>query len=87
MYVDQSFPQTIASLMKYYHLDEPNAFLEDLEWVLNLWNRSYFKRVQMPPNIIVSKGAFGYDYREAQMPYERTSKYVSLTQKIRSIKE
>jgi NAD+ synthase (glutamine-hydrolysing) len=87
MYVEQSFPQTIASLITYYHLDDPNAFLEDLEWVLNLWNRSYFKRVQMPPNIIVSKGAFGYDYREAQMPYERTSKYVSLTQKIRSIKE
>ena len=73
--------------MTHYQLDEPKAFLDDLEWVLNLWNRSYFKRVQMPPNIIVSKGAFGYDYREAQMPYERTRKYNQLVEKIRSIKE
>ena len=87
MYLEQSFPKTIVSLMTHYQLDEPKAFLDDLEWVLNLWNRSYFKRVQMPPNIIVSKGAFGYDYREAQMPYERTRKYNQLVEKIRSIKE
>jgi hypothetical protein len=36
----------------------------------------------MPPNIIVSKGAFGYDYREAQMSYEKTSLYLKLKAEI-----
>jgi hypothetical protein len=37
----------------------------------------------MPPNIIVSKGAFGYDYREAQMSYEKTTRYQELIRLIR----
>jgi hypothetical protein len=32
--------------------------------------------------MIVSKGAFGYDYREAQMSYEKTALYLSLKNKI-----
>jgi NAD+ synthase (glutamine-hydrolysing) len=70
-------------LIAYYGLNQPQAFIDDLEWILKLWNRAYFKRVQMPPNIMVSKGAFGYDYREAQMPYEKTKKYLDLIEKIR----
>jgi NAD+ synthase (glutamine-hydrolysing) len=69
-------------MLSHYGLNKPQTFMEDLEWVLNLWNRAYFKRVQMPPNIIVSKGAFGYDYREAQMSYEKTSLYLKLKAEI-----
>jgi hypothetical protein len=36
----------------------------------------------MPPNMIVSKGAFGYDYREAQMSYEKTALYLRLKENI-----
>lgn len=82
MYQTNSFPVEIKTMLSYYGLDKPQTFIEDLEWVLNLWNRAYFKRVQMPPNIIVSKGAFGYDYREAQMPYEKTSLYLTLRSEI-----
>lgn len=82
MYLTKSFPKPIATLLHHYGLNEPKAFIEDLEWVLTLWNRAYFKRVQMPPNLIVSKGAFGYDYREAQMGYEKTSRYISLRKQI-----
>jgi NAD+ synthase (glutamine-hydrolysing) len=82
MYLDQSFPQSLKVLMSHYGLNDAKAFITDLEWVLSLWNRSYFKRVQMPPNMIVSKGAFGYDYREAQMSYEKTALYLSLKNKI-----
>jgi NAD+ synthase (glutamine-hydrolysing) len=82
MYLDRSFPKNIQGLMSHYGLDKAQAFITDLEWVLSLWNKAYFKRVQMPPNIIVSKGAFGYDYREAQMSYEKTALYLRLKEKI-----
>jgi len=82
MYITQSFPNEIKPMLSYYGLHKPQAFIEDLEWVLSLWNRSYFKRVQMPPNIIVSKGALGYDYREAQMTYEKTALYLQLKKEI-----
>jgi NAD+ synthase (glutamine-hydrolysing) len=82
MFQQKTFPKTVTTLLRHYGLDQPKAFIADLEWVLNLWNRSYFKRVQMPPNIIISKGAFGYDYREAQMPYEKTKRYHDLVKAI-----
>ena len=82
MYLERSFPKNIQGLLSHYGLDNPQAFITDLEWVLSLWNKAYFKRVQMPPNIIVSKGAFGYDYREAQMSYEKTALYFRLKEKI-----
>ena len=87
MFLGHSFPPHIVSLMKAYGLDDPAVFIQDFEWLLSLWNRSYFKRIQMPPNIIVSKGAFGYDYREAQMTYERTTKYTQLKESILTIKQ
>lgn len=86
MYLDKTFPEEVTALIHHYGLNNPEAFIQDLEWILTLWNRSYFKRVQMPPNIIVSKGAFGYDYREAQMPYEKTARYLELKTKILSLK-
>ena len=83
MYAEGKLPTAIQPLIAYYGLNQPQAFIDDLEWILKLWNRAYFKRVQMPPNIMISKGAFGYDYREAQMPYEKTKKYLALIDKIR----
>lgn len=82
MYHQQTLPKTIQRLLTHYHLQIPENFIQDMEWILSLWNRSYFKRVQMPPNIMISKGAFGYDYREAQMPYEKTEKYLQLKKAI-----
>lgn len=82
MYLDQSFPKPIPALLNHYGLLDPKAFIEDFEWILRSWNRAYFKRIQMPPNILVSKGAFGYDYRESQTQYEKTSLYRTLVEKI-----
>jgi hypothetical protein len=36
----------------------------------------------MPPNILDSKGAFGYDYRESQTIYEKTDMFRSLSDRI-----
>jgi len=82
MYLNKCFPNPIPALLSHYGLDNPKTFIEDFEWILRSWNRSYFKRIQMPPNILVSKGAFGYDYRESQTQYEKTNVYQTLVKTI-----
>ncbi len=43
-----------------------NEFKKDLEEKWRLFKLSYFKRIQAPPIIAVSRRAFGYDLRESQ---------------------
>ncbi|NCF83004.1 MAG: NAD(+) synthase [Proteobacteria bacterium] len=50
-----------------YFLDS-KSWLEDLEWLARQMQISYFKRIQAPPIIVVSKRAFGFDLRESQLP-------------------
>jgi NAD+ synthase (glutamine-hydrolysing) len=82
MYIQKKFPADIVALIKYYHLDQGSAFIQDLEWVMQAWSKGIFKRIQLPPNILVSRGAFGFDYRESQMNFEQTSTYVALRKSI-----
>jgi len=53
------------------------AWLADLEWVERQLRINYFKRVQAPPIIVLSKRAFGFDLRESQMPEYRPRAYSS----------
>lgn len=68
--------------VRYYGLDDPKAFIEDLEWVLRQMRISVFKRIQMPPNITLSRGSFGFDFRENQAVYEQTDSYNKLKKQI-----
>jgi NAD+ synthase (glutamine-hydrolysing) len=43
-------------------------WLEDLEWIARQLRINYFKRIQAPPIIVLSKRAFGFDLRESQLP-------------------
>lgn len=43
-----------------------NEFKKDLEEKWRIYKLSYFKRIQAPPIIAVSRRAFGYDLRESQ---------------------
>ncbi len=54
-----------AALLTRWHLDEPQTFIEDLEWFFGQVRRNVFKRVQSPPIIVTSKSAYGYDIRES----------------------
>jgi len=54
------------------------AFVADLEGVWRRFKGSFFKRVQAPPIIAVSKRAFGYDLREAQTGARFTRRYAAL---------
>jgi len=75
------------ALMQRYGLEDPRAFVQDLEWFMKLLRQSVFKRVQSPPIIITSKTAFGYDLRESQLPYAKSRLYERLRQEVLSMKE
>ena len=44
------------------------ALVADLEWLWRQFNIGFFKRLQAPPVIVLSKRAFGFDLRESQLP-------------------
>ncbi len=59
----------VSDTMKSYGLDNPKLFINDLKWFMRAFHLAIFKRIQFPPIIAVSRAAFGYDYRESQIPY------------------
>ncbi len=60
----------------------PVKFVEDLERCWKLFNSAFFKRVQAPPIIIVSKRAFGRDLEESILPPHYTQHYKELKQQL-----
>ncbi len=70
------------ALLSLYGLDEPKCFIDDLEWFVNSMQRAVFKRVQSPPVIVMSRGAFGYDLRESQLPLYQTERYRELRERV-----
>lgn len=58
------------------------AFIHDLERIYSLLKINFFKRVQCPPILTVSKRAFGYDLREAQNGVYYTRKYRNLKKSL-----
>lgn len=69
-------------LLVQYGLTEPKVFIDDLEWVVRCMRSAVFKRVQSPPVVIMSKGAYGYDVRESQFPHTSTRRYLKLREVI-----
>ena len=53
-------------------------WVEDLEWIERQLRVNYFKRIQAPPIIVVSKRAFGFDLRESQGTEYRPRRYAAL---------
>ena len=58
------------------------AFVADLELVWRRFKGSFFKRVQAPPIVAVSKRAFGFDLREAQLGARFTRAYRRLKEQV-----
>lgn len=79
---DRLLGSEIGKWIRFYGLDDPAAFIEDLEWVLHQMSISVFKRIQMPPNITLTRGSFGFDFRENQALYEETDHYRELREEI-----
>jgi NAD+ synthase (glutamine-hydrolysing) len=64
------------------YFPETADWVADLEWVDRQVRTSYFKRIQAPPIIVLSKRAFGFDLRETQRPPYTTRGYEALKQKV-----
>ena len=75
---------TLAEVLKFdpvllkEHFPAPADFISDLEQKWRSFKLNYFKRIQSPPVITVSKRAFGFDFRESQNPVHFTRKYIEL---------
>lgn len=70
-YLNDKLDNDVKKLLSYYGLDKKDAFFADLNWFMNNLNNSVFKRIQMPPIVTISRGAFGNDYRETQAKIEQ----------------
>jgi len=64
------------------HFNDAASFVADLEHKWKLYKINYFKRIQAPPIIAVSKRAFGFDLREAQNGIYFTKKYLQMKEQI-----
>ncbi len=64
------------------YFPDSESWLMDLEWIARQLNTSYFKRIQAPPVIVVSKRAFGFDLRESQLPDYQPNRYLKQRERI-----
>lgn len=82
-YLDGTLNQSeMGKWIRYYGLDKPKAFIDDLEWVMRTVQKGIFKRIQLPPSIVISRGSFGNDFREAQVQFQSSNKYEELKKQI-----
>ena len=82
-YLDGSLLESpIGRWLRYYHLDKPEAFIQDLEWVLRQMRIAIFKRVQAPPIVMVTNSAYGTNRNEIQGTWDTTRRYQKLKEAI-----
>ncbi len=64
------------------YFPDSESWLTDLEWLAQQLHTSYFKRIQAPPIIVISKRAFGFDLRESQLPNYQPKNYLKQRERI-----
>jgi NAD+ synthase (glutamine-hydrolysing) len=64
------------------HFKDAASFIADLEHKWKLLKLNFFKRIQAPPIITVSKRAFGFDLRESQNGIHFTQEYIRLKELV-----
>jgi NAD+ synthase (glutamine-hydrolysing) len=79
-YMDGSLGQIIRCDQQLInnHFKDTASFIADLEHKWKLYKLNFFKRIQAPPIITVSKRAFGFDLRESQNGVYYTQRYLKL---------
>ena len=70
-YMNGTLEDGVKVLLKYYGLEKKEAFFADLKWFISSFETGVFKRIQMPPIVTISRGSFGYDFRETQAKIEQ----------------
>ena len=86
-YLDTRLADTEAGpWVGYYGLDDPQAFLADLQWVAGSISRASFKRIQAPPAITIASRASVCARPDSQMPKEPSTRYNVLVRTIMGMK-
>ncbi|HAM15187.1 MAG TPA: NAD(+) synthase [Eggerthellaceae bacterium] len=85
-YLDDRLGGTPAGRwVRYYGLDDPRVFLDDLEWIVRSMRASAFKRIQAPPTIRIASSASVHAHPESQTPVEPSARYLQLRTRIRAL--
>ena len=64
------------------YFPETRDFIDDLEWIERQMRVNFFKRIQAPPIVVLSKRAFGFDLRECQLPAYSPRAYERVKQEL-----
>ena len=75
----------MAKWVDYYGLGDPQAFVDDLEWVLKSCCNASFKRMQSPPGIRVASVASARGRDERQGSCEPSERYLELREMVLSM--
>lgn len=83
-YLHGELEEDVMTWIRYYGLDDPRKFIQDLEWFTSTMNRNCFKRIQMPPLLSVHHKTLANEpftqMRYDQQAYEKLKQAI-LTEK------
>ena len=82
---DRLLGSDVGKWVRYYGLDEPRAFADDLEWVLAGMRSSAFKHIQAPPVIALASHASVRRAVEPQLHPEPSARYRALLARVRRL--
>ena len=72
----------MAKWVRFYGLNDPQAFISDLEWVLRSMHRATFKRIQAAPALLVTSIDTPWGDAEVQRAWEPDEQYEELKRQI-----
>ena len=64
--------------IRFYGLDDPKAFIADLEWVMRQMRTAVYKRIQSVPTVLVRSQEPPFGVSEVQHPWEPSEAYEEL---------
>ena len=81
-YLEDKLASTeVGKWIGYYGLDDPAAFVDDLEWVVKSMRRATFKRIQSPPRINVLPSGYAASHVR-QGNVEQGERYLELRELV-----
>lgn len=83
MYLTNQFENLeISKWLKYYDLDKPQAFIDDLNWFMRTISINSFKRIQMPPVLAYTEQLINVDYDETILLKDKSDYDIKLEAEI-----
>ncbi len=81
---DRLLGSEVGKWIRFYNLDDPQAFMDDLMWVLNSMRTSAYKRIQAPPALRIASVASVSAPMDIQGTLEWSPRFHYLESRIRT---